>query len=470
MRDITQKTLTLIVLVTFSTFPVHAGVSKDMSNFFNKFGAATNHTKGSSYQDQSGGYYNGGSFFMRSPSKNLRPVTVTPPGFRMGCGGIDLWSGGFGFINTDQLKGAMKNIIGGMGSYAFMLAVETYAPQVHNIMQQLNKLAADFNNMNINSCEAAAGMVGSLWPKSDLGSQSACRMLASHEGMSSDWAKARHACGQNQQTGLSRAKDHQLVGEFNLSWKVLSKISFDLTGDSTNLNPLGDSGTLTNRDQDQLKELFMTFSGTIIKKSDGKKRILAAHGDRENFLKALMSGGEITYYRCDTTDKCLNPTPARMNLDPNSALHRKVTTILESMSDKIQNDQGDMTPTPAETSLINATSLPLYKFINVTTAYQKGHAPISLAEYGEIIAFDVVVTYVNDVLMAFRESATNLLDLQFSDEDIAPFLKGLRETQQSLMGLRQNAFKKMDQMLGFIQKTQMIETQLHHMMGSLPEL
>jgi len=28
----------------------------------------------------------------------------------------------------------------------------------------------------------------------------------------------------------------------------------------------------------------------------------------------------------------------------------------------------------------------------------------------------------------------------------------------------------MDQMLGFIQKTQMIETQLHHMMGSLPEL
>jgi len=78
--------------------------------------------------------------------------------------------------------------------------------------------------------------------------------------------------------------------------------------------------------------------------------------------------------------------------------------------------------------------------------------------------------YVNDVLMAFRESATNLLDLQFSDEDIAPFLKGLRETQQSLMGLRQNAFKKMDQMLGFIQKTQMIETQLHHMMGSLPEL
>lgn len=408
---------------------------------------------------------------MRSPSKNLRPVTVTPLGFRMGCGGIDIWTGGLGFINADDLKTTMKGIISGTGSYAFMLAVETYAPQVHNIMQQLNKLAADFNNMNINSCEAAAGMVGSLWPKSDLDSQSACRMLASHEGAASGWASARHECGKDQQAGLSKAQDHQLVGEFNLSWKVLSKISFDLTGDTTNLNPLGDGGGLTNKDQEQLKELFMTFSGTIIKKSDGKKRILAAHGDRANFLKALMSGGEITYYSCGSDmGKCLNPTLAKMNLEPNSALHRKITTILESMSDKIQNDQGDMTPTLAETSLINATSLPLYKFINVTTAYQKGHAPISLAEYGEIIAFDVVVTYVNDVLMAFRESAANLLDLQFSDEDIAPFLKGLRETQHSLMSLRQNAFKKMDQMLGFIQKTQMIETQLHHMMGSLPEL
>ena len=92
-----KKIQAFVVLLT-SISILNAGVSKDMSNFFNKFGASSNHTKGSSYQDQSGGYYNGGSFFMRSPAKNLRPVTVTPPGFRMGCGGIDLWSGGAGFI------------------------------------------------------------------------------------------------------------------------------------------------------------------------------------------------------------------------------------------------------------------------------------------------------------------------------------------------------------------------------------
>lgn len=470
MMNMIKRFSLLIVLSIFGSFNMNAGVYKDMSNFFNKFGAATNHTKGSAYKDQSGGYYNGGSFFMRSPSRNLNPLSITPPGMRMGCGGIDIWSGGFGFISGEQLKGAMKNIIGGMGSYAFMLAVETYAPQVHNIMQQLNKLAADFNSMNINSCEVAAGLVGSVWPKSNAKENAVCKMLATHEGSVSDLAKARQECGQDTTIGTKHASEEQLIGAFNLSWRVLKKMSFNLKGNATTLNPLDDIGGLDNTDQEQLKEIFMTFSGTIIKKEDGKKVILPAQGDRETFLKTLMSGGGLTYYKCDEMEKCLNPTQKTINLPADSALHRKITRILESMSDKIQRDEGNEVSSPAEISLINATSLPLYKFINVSTAYQKGKSPISLAEYAEIIAFDVVVTYVNDVLMSLREIVTNMRDIQFSDEDLGPFLKGIRETQQSLMGLRQNAFKKMDQMLGFIQKTQMIEAQLHHMMGSLPEV
>lgn len=460
----------ILLCLSISTVFLHANVGKDMANFFSKFGAATNHTKGSSFKDQSGGYYNGGSFFMRAPSRNVNPVHVTPPGFRMGCGGIDLWTGGFGYISTEQLKGAMQNIIQGGANYAFMLAVESYAPQVHNIMQQLNKLAADFNKLNINSCETSAAMVGSLWPKSNLGSQAACRMLSTGEGMATDWAKARHECGQNEETGLSRKKEDQMVGEFNLAWKVLGKISFDMTSSGTNLNPFVGSFDLGSGDKDTLKEIFMTFSGTLIRTKDGKKKVLPAQGDRSSFLKNLMSGGEITYYKCDTKDLCLNPTPTRLQLDKESALHSKIVTILDGMAEKIQNDEGGTSPSPAEESLINATSLPLYKFINVTTAYQKGHAPISLAEYGEIIAFDVVVTYVNDVLMSFREAAANLMDQQFTDEDLTPFIKGLRETQSSLSGVRQNALHKLDQMLGFVQKTQLIETQLHHMMGVASEL
>lgn len=207
---------------------LYAGIGSDMTNFFNRFGAVTNSTKGTAFKDQQGGYYSGGSFFMRSPTRNTNPISITPPGFRMGCGGIDIWAGGLSFINAQQLKNMLQSIVSNGINYAFMLAVETYAPQVHNIMQQLNKLAADFNAMNINSCEAAAGLVGSVWPKSDLGSQAACRMMSSHDGRTVDWAKARHDCGSNPESTLNRANQEQLVGEFNLAWIALKKINLDL--------------------------------------------------------------------------------------------------------------------------------------------------------------------------------------------------------------------------------------------------
>ena len=391
--------------------------------------------------------------------------------FDSGCGGIDIWTGGFYFINSHQLTEALKAIGGNAASYAFMLAVETYAPQVHNIIQQLNKLAADFNRLSINSCESAAALVGSAWPKSDLGSQAACRMLSAHDGDKSDWAKARHDCGNNPNSGLNKAGENQLVGSFNLAWKVLEKINLEF--DHSSDNPLsifeGDLKVQKN-DRASLKELFMTFSGTIIRDEKGKKHVFPALGDRESFLKAMMSGGKVTVYKCDKMDKCLNPKKVQITISPESSLQPKVLNILEGLSEKIQTDDGETAQTAAEESLINATSLPLYKFINVTTAYQKGRCPISLGEYAEMISLDVVITYVNDVLMLFREAVSNLKDVQFNDEDLDVFLKEIRITQHSLLGVRQNTFQKIDQMLGFVQKTQMIESELHHMMGSFSEM
>ena len=459
----------MILLLTSTIF---ADIGRDMTNFFNKFGAMSNSTKGSSFSDQQGGYYSGGSLFIRSPSRNLNPVQVTPPGFRMGCGGIDIWTGGFSYINAEQMKQALNAIVSNGVTYAFMLAVETYAPQVHNIMQQLNKLASDFNKFNINSCETAAGLVGSMWPKTDLGSQAACRMMAVHDGGTTDFAKARHQCGQNPTSGLSHATKDQLVGSFNVAWIVLEKINFDLDSNQ-NDNPLSVLGDDSYRPSDgekaTLKELFMTFSGTIIRNDEGKKKILPPLGDRESFLKALMSGGKVTIYKCDRYDKCLNPTKQVVTLDQASSLQPKILKILETLSAKIQDDDGQFEQTKAEESLINATSLPLYKFINVTTAYQKGRSPISLFEYSEMIAFDVVLTYVNDVLMAIREATVNMKDIQFNDDDLEYYLNEVRKTQAALSTVRQSVFLKFDQMLGFIQKTQLIEKELHHMMGSLSE-
>ena len=134
---------------------------------------------------------------------------------------------------------------------------------------------------------------------------------------------------------------------------------------------------------------------------------------------------------------------------------------------KIQADRGDQVATKGEMDLINATTLPVYKIINVTTAYQKGRAPINIGEYAEIIAFDVVYKYVNDVFDAFHDGIHQLRALQFTDEHIQPFLEGMQNSRKTLFQHRQSVFAKMDMMLVVMQKTQMIEKQIHHMMGGL---
>ena len=463
----------LIILVVIQS--AQAGVLTNMQKFYSAFGASTNVSGGSAYTDQSGGYVTGGSLFVRNPVRSQRLMSITPPGYRAGCGGIDIWSGGASFINGEQLKNMMQGIVGSMPSYAFMLAVETYAPQIHTIMQQLNKLAADFNRMNINSCEASAAIVGSMWPKSDLGSQAACRMLGTQSGKMTDWAAGRHGCGEDPHgvlDGASNEKENAdvLVGEFNLAWKVLAKMHLDFSNTGTTIKPFGEIDALSESDKQTLKEIMMTLSGTVINTKNGKSfqhTTLKGKGDSEAFLTALMQGGTITYYKCDEGGKCLKPTETELVLAEKDALYAKIRAILEGLVTKIQDDTGEQEATLEEMSLVNATTLPVYKIINVTTAYQKGRAPISIGEYAEIIAFDVVYKYINDVFDTFNDGVHQLRALQFTDEHIQPFIDGMQSSRKTLFQHRQSVFAKMDMMLGFMQKTQMIEKQIHHMMGGL---
>ncbi len=469
-----MKFFLFISFLTLSSIEVaSAGVLKNMQNFYSKFGATSNSSKGSSYKDQSGGYITGGSLFIRNPSMSQNMMNVTPPGFRMGCGGIDIWSGGFSFISGEQLKNMMNSIVSSLPSYAMMLGIETYAPQIHNIMQQLNKMAADFNRLNINSCETAAGIVGSMWPKSDLGSQAACRMLASNNGAMSDYASTRHNCGKDPHNTLNNESNQNkdsLVGEFNLAWKVLDKMALNFDAEQTTLNPFAGTTSLSTAERQKLKEILMTISGTIIRKKNGNsfdQQTLIGKGSTEGMLTALMKGGKITYYRCDEHQKCLNPTETSESLPENEALFVKIQAILERIVEKIQNDNGQTTATEGEIALINATTLPVYKIINVTTAYQKGRAPISIGEYTDIIAFDVVFKYISDVLDSFQDATVKLRSMQFTDEHIQPFLEGIQGSRKVLLQHRQSVFAKMDTMLGFINKTKMIEQQIHHMLGNL---
>lgn len=99
------------------------GVGSDLEIFFQKIGSVTNATSVGAHHDQSAGYYSGGGFSVRNRIKNFQPTTLQLPNIKAGCGGIDIFTGGFSFVNSAQLVNAIKSIGSSAVSYGFMLAM-----------------------------------------------------------------------------------------------------------------------------------------------------------------------------------------------------------------------------------------------------------------------------------------------------------------------------------------------------------
>lgn len=443
----------LLTLIIHSN-PAYSDINSDLKRFFDSAGVSTNTSTPGVFKDQSAGYYTGGSIVARNAVQNAQIATLQMPGFRGGCGGIDAWAGGFSHIRSEELVKMLRNVGSSAASYGFMLAVQTVSPQVYNILNELNALATKINSTNINSCEVAATTLGGLWPKSDQSSKHLCQAMGSELGAFSDWAAARQGCGAKgdrekvfREKGSDPRYKDMLVGEFNLTWKALQTNSF-LSNDT------------------QVAQLFMTLVGSIISRKNGDALeviTLPGYADKENVLNGLLNGGETPIYVCNDA-KCLSPVLRAGGISEDHALLRKVHNTLQSLVNKIYNDEE---LSSAEKDFLNSTRLPIYKMLNVITAYRKGSAPLDIHQYGDLIALDILYKYILEVIDIVHDSVVQLKSVQVDDSNIERFLKSLRVARERITTRRNSAFQHMDSVLSFIQATQIIEKQLHVMLGNV---
>ncbi len=449
-----MKKVLVFILISSCIQVAQANIGDDLQRFFESSGTLNNVSNAGVFKDQAAGYYTGGSIVSRNQIRNSQLATLQMPGFRGGCGGIDAWTGGFSHIQSEELVRMLRNVGTNAASYGFMLAIQTVSPQVYNLLNELNALATKINSLNINTCEVAATTLGGLWPKSDQSSKHLCQAMGSELGAFTDWAAARQGCGARgdrdrvfRERGAEPRYRNMLVGDFNLAWKALQTNDF-LSADRP------------------LAQLFMTLVGTIISRKNGDSIeiiTLPGHADREDVLNGLLNGGNTPLYVCDS-EQCLRPMLQRGNIPEHQALLRKVHATLELLVNKIYNDQE---PTPAEKDFLNATRLPVYKMLNVTTAYRQGAAPLNVHQYGDLIALDILYTYILEVIDILHDSVAQLKSVQVDDSHIERFLHSLRVARERITRRRNSAFQQMDSVLSFVQATQVIEKQLHVMLGSV---
>ena len=217
------------------------------------------------------------------------------------------------------------------------------------------------------------------------------------------------------------------------------------------------------RKDKELAELFMTLVGTVVV-GEGERptiRTFPTKIDDESFLQVLLEGGETKIYACgaDNGDKirCLTVMEKALKIEPPKAWIAKIRNQLLSIQSKILSDQE---LDKDEQALLAGTRLPLYKIVNVLTAYKKGHCPVDLYQVADMVAMDLLTRYLQEVITHVREGAVQLKRGQLYADAVDEYLSELDRVERTVRRYETRAMHQMEREYQLLNRLQLIEKHL----------
>ena len=415
-----NKTLIATALLV-ATFSSRADVNGSLNTFFNGLGYA-NVTNPSSFKGQGANYYTGGNLFVRTQVQSIQPISLVLPDINVGCGGIDLFLGSFSHINADGLIQFGKSIVANAAPFAVDLALQTWAPQLKQIRDNLQAIADKYLNQSISSCEAAQAGVSALAGFAGVGSQKyICATMGTQNNAFADWVAGQQECGSggHADTQLTHAKNDDTLKDMvrkshNIVWSAILKNAF-LAGDT------------------DLAQFLMSISGTYIYDASGKPKhfgSLLTHNN--NLINALLMGGKAKSYVCTIKgpEQCLAPVKKDITISVDKSLQNRIYLILVGMTNKLL---ADTELSADEQSFLEYTTLPVLTFIR--DALEAGQPP-NIAAYSTAISVQFVTIYLRNMLTIVKES---LAGTSNDAKDIEKIESGIIEANRFLDGLENKA-------------------------------
>lgn len=448
-----RKLFFTTIFVLLSTNSYSGGVMESMGDFWESVGgSSSNATEAQGYQLQGAGYYTGGNFAARSKVVNVRPLTIVPPGIRAGCGGIDIYTGAFSHINTDQFVAMLKAIPSNALGFTFQLALETMSPAIKGTLDKLQSISDQINSVNINSCDAGRALVGlgSLAAGSAI-SQQYCTTTANAQGWATDYARAAADCGNGGKSASNIKAANNVHGDkrlvdINVAWEVLKK------------------SNLATSQNKEFAQFIQSLTGTFIIKSpenenDGSiTKYIPSSTIEHNTIKNLIDGGKVSILKCNDQDKCLNPTKQEITIDYERAFKGRITKLLNEIITRLSTGE-DLSE--EHKSLVTKTSLPILKYLIVKQAYFKSKSASSSinSEYlATIISLDLIHNYLNDVLLEVSEQAKQVKS--YSQDDINKFQNSVEQIRLEVNRYSVNEKEGFDRTMKIIQTLQKLEESL----------
>lgn len=435
------------------TIPAYAGMADDMQKFFNGTGYAANITSAKAAIGQEGGYVSAGSGFIRTPVKNMQVIHINPPSLKMGCGGIDLFVGGFDFISSEKLTEFAQAIMQNAVPFAIDLALQTWAPQIKDALDFLKKLANDINQFNMSSCEAAQLAVGGTlgWFAKNKGKSFLCQTYASHSNEGSSWLSKKQDCEDDKTAHSENEKAKQdpkmkdLIKENrNLVWYLLMKNDFL----KNNL---------------QIAEYIMALTGTIIIVSNPSKHMLyppLMSDEKTAGLEAMLYGEpkdgkeqKVKVRVCgDNKDqeKCLQLKEEYLFFDNSKSLVPQIQRDLENIAEKLLSDTK---LSDSQQNMINAVNFPMLRLIE--NQINAGWIP-EYHQYADILARIVLSHYLSQVI-AEAKFALSQYD-SGKDKDIRWLIKNINQAQTSIVNkIETRAYDKLQHQSQLLMRSLQLE-------------
>ena len=368
-----------------------ADVASEMNGFFNDAGGAANVTGPTAFQGQSAGYYSLGNVWTRFPQKSVSPFNLQLPSARAGCGGIDLFSGSFSFINASEIVAMLKATANNALGFAFKLAIDSVSPEIGKVMDEFSQKAQLLNQMNISSCETAQALVGGIWPQMETTRSTICEAVGNSQGVFSDWAASRQGCnngGQRDATlagNTDSAMKEQIIGDpHNYTWEALKKSSKFGAFDQA------------------FSEYVMTLVGTIVTTpptgSEHGPKVVIYGPAEEAVVTALLDGTAnapaVKILKCNN-DPCTDVSDQTLSVPASSALRPRIATMIKSMSSKIRSDSA---LDAAEKQLLNMATVPIYKILAVQAYAHYVLTDGEIQTLSEIVAVDLLNAMLDNML------------------------------------------------------------------------
>ena len=426
-------------------------VGESMGDFWNDIGGSfSNSSEAGGYQLQGVGYYTGGSFTARSKVVSVNPVNITPPGIRAGCGGIDIYTGSFSHINTDQFIALLKAIPSNALGFAFQLALETMSPSIKGTLDQLQSIIDRINNVNLNSCDLAQGLVGGGLAMAGK-TEAYCKTTANFQGWATDYARASAECktGGKSTDHIKSANDvhgDQRPVDINIAWEVLKK------------------SPLLKDNNNEMAEFVQALTGTIIIKTPQNENSGPETSYKSNIIvknetiKAILEGGPINILSCDDKDKCLNPSEKNITIAEDKGFKKKISKIMSEMVIKIASGEKFESK---HIDLVSKTSVPIHKAMIVRQAYfgsTSAASGINPEYYSSLVAIDMLYNYLDEILKSVQEQAKQVKN--FDQENIDKFQKGVENARKELAEYRIDSKDSFERGLKIIEETQKIQSML----------